>query len=151
MKIKSQLILLIIFCYINAFSQTSSLNDSINRTDSKGLKQGKWIEYFESKKIKSEAIYKDNQLNGLRISYYLNGKLETQLHFVDGKKHGTCKFFHENGKIKDFYIMDNDNTLWHAAYDKNGMIESEDIYKNSLPDISIVYKNGVFLEDAKSK
>lgn len=149
MKKFCPLIIWVLFCASKMYCQGNVVNDSLNKTDSKGFKQGKWTEYFDSKKPKSICTYVDNQVVGEYLSYYKNGKIQSQIQFNGGKKTGIARYYNDDGTLSDLYIIDDDIVLWHGMYYKDGRIQMEQIYKNGVPSIGINYKNGVFAEDYK--
>ena len=55
--------------------------DTINRTDSKGLKQGLWKKYFSNDTLFSEGVYKNNIHTGTFKTYYKSGKTQSILKF----------------------------------------------------------------------
>src|SRR3954466_2083357 len=93
------------------YSQTWELMgaDTINKIDSEGRKQGKWIImgkhrpntcYQEDQKVE-EGRYTDNRKSDTWTEYYCNGKMKNRLTFVNGKPDGFAQMFHENGKISE--------------------------------------------------
>lgn len=56
----------------------------INRTDSKGLKQGEWKEFYPGGGIKNEKSYKDDQLHGYYKEYDNRGILVLTMLYDSG-------------------------------------------------------------------
>jgi len=57
--------------------------ERINRTDSKGLKQGRWKYFYDDNTVKLEGTYKDGKKNGYFKDYDENGSLLTVKKFVN--------------------------------------------------------------------
>jgi antitoxin component YwqK of YwqJK toxin-antitoxin module len=66
--------------------------------DEKGLKQGKWTEFYENGTKKAEGSYKDNKKIGYWKFYYKNGKIEQEGEYNNkGNTEGEWKRYFENG------------------------------------------------------
>lgn len=59
--------------------------ERVNRTDKQGFKQGSWKSFYEDGRLKSEAYYTNNKINGLYKEYDQKGNLELILRYTDGK------------------------------------------------------------------
>jgi len=59
--------------------------ERINRLDQGGLKQGVWKEFYENGRVKREASYKDDQLNGYYKEYDENGEVKVLLQYTEGR------------------------------------------------------------------
>lgn len=66
--------------------------DTINFTDNNGLKQGRWIVFYNAtsksdslnqKLISEDGIYKDNKKHGLWKYYNLDGSLKNSIEYKD--------------------------------------------------------------------
>lgn len=57
--------------------------ERINRTDSKGLKQGRWKYFYDSWVVKSEGVFKDDKKNGYFKTYDEEGMLLTVKKYVN--------------------------------------------------------------------
>ena len=116
-------ILLISLPYLS-FSQSFKIidNDTVNRIDVVGLKQGKWIffypnseivlkkgtfvdgtkqgvwvEYYQTNIIKNEITYTNDEIDGFAKTYYIDGTLKEQGIWKTDKWVGEYKYFYENG------------------------------------------------------
>jgi antitoxin component YwqK of YwqJK toxin-antitoxin module len=68
--------------------------------DERGYQQGKWKEYYNDGKLKSEGEYKDGKRIGEWIYYHNNGKIEQRGKFVaGGKPNGEWKWYYETGNL----------------------------------------------------
>jgi antitoxin component YwqK of YwqJK toxin-antitoxin module len=137
-------------------AQTSSIdpNGFTNKEDAKnrtinGLKQGKWIEYRNSK-YKPTTIdsaqyyiltfYKDDKPEAVQRIYYNSGKLYSETPFSNGKKNGVVKSFYENGQLwtESSYSDDILNGM-SKSFDKSGRLSSEMPFTNDK--INGIYKS----------
>jgi antitoxin component YwqK of YwqJK toxin-antitoxin module len=109
---KKLLYLLITFCGASfAQSQSSEVigNDTCNKIDVDGRKQGKWILlgkhkpgtcYDPAAKVE-EGKYQDNRKTGIWVEYFCNGNMKNKLTFANGRPDGYAIMYHENGKISE--------------------------------------------------
>lgn len=94
--------------------------ERINRTDSEGLKQGPWKEFYEDGKIKTEMSYKDGLLNGYYKKYNKKGILtETMLY--------------DNGKIVEENIDNDPEINIRKEYDNEGNLVFSGPYRSDVP------------------
>ena len=94
-----------------AQSQSSEIvgNDTLNKIDIAGKKQGKWIlrgkhkpgTCFTAEQKIEEGKYADNRKTGAWIEYFCNGNMKNKLTFVNGRPDGYAIMYHENGKISE--------------------------------------------------
>jgi hypothetical protein len=54
-----------------------------------GMRDGRWITYYQNNSIKDVINYKNNLMNGEYRNFNYNGKLETLGNFVNNKREGT--------------------------------------------------------------
>jgi antitoxin component YwqK of YwqJK toxin-antitoxin module len=59
--------------------------ERLNRVDQKGMKQGVWKEFYDNGKVRKEASYIDDQLNGYYKEYDENGLVKVLFQYVNGK------------------------------------------------------------------
>jgi antitoxin component YwqK of YwqJK toxin-antitoxin module len=96
---KLSLFLLAVSMSLISFGQIKIMNgDTINKTDSKNLKQGNWEESVSGSNAK--GTYKDNNKEGIWVTY--NGKsIITKIEsYKTGKKEGVSIITDENGYYK---------------------------------------------------
>ena len=117
-----------------------SKKDTINILDSKGLKQGYWIVFGQSKpkscykpqaKVE-EGNYKDNKKTGIWIEYFCNSNIKSKVTFTNGRPDGPATMYYENGKISEEGVWkinrwvgkcitgDKDGTIHEYFYDEKG-------------------------------
>jgi len=63
--------------------------EKINFTDSKGLRQGKWLDFYPGGNIKAEKNYRDDKMHGYYKEYDQKGKLIVTLLYDNDKVTGT--------------------------------------------------------------
>ena len=59
--------------------------ERINRLDQQGLKQGVWKTFYDNGRIKTEANYKNDILNGPYKEYDENGLVKVYFQYAEGK------------------------------------------------------------------
>lgn len=102
--------LFLIFCLISlqSFSQLKSYiigvkGDTLNKVDSKGLKQGKWVNHYdeirEEPGYEEEGIYENGRKEGGWRVYNLNGDLIGLEYYRWGNKDGLCQYFNSSGAL----------------------------------------------------
>jgi antitoxin component YwqK of YwqJK toxin-antitoxin module len=115
-------ITLLFFCFISIISYSQTTNDSINRTDAEGKRQGKWIitnkiaqkvGYADNQKVE-DGIYVDGKKKGIWREYYANGNLKSVITYENNFPNGYVIMYHENGKIKEEGNWK--NRRWIGAY-----------------------------------
>lgn len=82
--------------------------EKVNRFDKNGLKQEVWKEFYDNNRLKTEARYKDNVLNGYYKEYTKDGKLAKAVLYIDGEIHDDERLqtldirqeFYETGVLK---------------------------------------------------
>ncbi len=83
-------------------------NDSINKTDEQGWKQGKWVELSDGEDAQGceagtrleEGYYKDNRKVGTWKKYWCSGKLKNELTYNADRSISSKDYF-EDGKVKE--------------------------------------------------
>src|SRR4051812_4466421 len=93
------LLLLISF---NAYSQTKSFiisqkGDTLNRVDTKGMKQGPWVIHVDDLRgergYEEEGYFKDDKKEGRWVRYSLQGDKMAVENYHWGQKDGKCQYF----------------------------------------------------------
>jgi antitoxin component YwqK of YwqJK toxin-antitoxin module len=150
---------LMILCLLS-FSVSAQLKsfvihdgDTINIVDKDSLKQGVWREFYDSKKLKSECVYKNNKKQGIEIMWYSSGCVKQENYFNNGQLDGPVTFYDKNCKKQ--LIENYKNGVKEGleiAYHSNGRIKSEGNFKKgNLDGVYKVYnKNGEFSFESRS-
>lgn len=93
------LVCLIYFGTLVSFSQSES--EPLNNSDSVGLKQGRWIHYYNNydPPYFDVGIYLNDVKEGVWRSFYLDSTLKQDVEFVNGIKNGTFRTYRKDGRI----------------------------------------------------
>ncbi len=133
----------LILITILSFTISLSFSQEINKKDANGLKQGKWVFYYDDAKtqIKKEGEYKDNKKTGIWKEYYVSGKVKSEITYIKNKPNGYAKFYYENGNVSEegiwkgnkwvgdykyYYKNGKPSYVWH--YSENGKRTGEQKY-----------------------
>lgn len=103
-------------------------SDSINNTDEKGWKQGRWV-------IKSDGVENNDCFTGVKVE---------EGTFKDNRKAGTWRKWWCNGKLKNELIYNSDKTISSKDYFASGQLKEEGTW-NTLGWIGpykFYYENG---------
>ncbi len=127
----------------------------LNKTDSNGKKQGKWIYYGSDRpeegypatgKIE-EGVYKDDRKEGIWIKYHNDGvtpRLKGE--FVNNRPQGEYIKYYQNGKIKESGSFErNQYRDSLIRYNENGKVEYEANYNTEGKEqgkVKYYYPNG---------
>jgi uncharacterized protein len=92
--------------------------ERLNRTDSKGLKQGVWKTYYGNGRVRTEANYRDDTMEGVYKEYDENGNIQLLLEYANGvlvQKTDTAEL-----EIEIRNQVDEDgNVVYSGSYRKN--------------------------------
>jgi antitoxin component YwqK of YwqJK toxin-antitoxin module len=94
--------------------------EQINRTDSRGLKQGDWKEFYPNGNIQSEKTYRDNLLHGYYREYDNRGRLSLTM-------------LYENGSIVRSNIESAPNIEITNRYDQAGRLVYSGPFRSGTP------------------
>jgi antitoxin component YwqK of YwqJK toxin-antitoxin module len=103
--------------YSNDFLVT---REKINRTDSKGLKQGEWKEFYPGGGIKTEKTFKDDLLHGYYKEYDARGNL-------------VLTMLYDNGSIVKSRVEDESDIEIINKYDADNNLIYNGPYRNKIP------------------
>ena len=96
------------FLVLKGFSQPGTYTigvkgDTLNKTDSKGFKQGKWVIHVDEVRgepgYEEEGEYKNGRKEGAWRIYSLQGDLTGLELYRWGNKDGTCQYFNSSGSL----------------------------------------------------
>ena len=96
MNLKNILIFSLLLIPSISFSQQ---NDTINKTDKNGRKQGHWIKKYPDGHIQYNGYFKDNQPIGTFKRFFENDTIHSVLIFSDDGKEAMASLYHTNGFI----------------------------------------------------
>ena len=94
--------------------------ERINRSDSKGLKQGDWKEFYPNGGIKSEKTFKDDLIHGYYKEYDVRGKL-------------VLTMLYDNGAIVKSRVEDEPDIEIVNKHDQDGKLIYSGPYRNKIP------------------
>ena len=87
-----------------------------------GIKEGIWINYYNSGEIKSKGNYTNGLKTGRWEFYFKDGKIEQAGNYRNGRPDGIWKWYYENGNLlreEEFYNGREDGL--YVEYDKIGL------------------------------
>ena len=91
--------------------------DGVKKIEGKevnGVREGKWIYYYENGFIWSQGEFKNGKRTGYSIVYHENGNTKIEGNYEDGLKVGVWKFWNSDGSLseeRDFDV-DKDETVY---------------------------------------
>ena len=94
--------------------------ERINRSDSKGLKQGVWKDFYSNGGVKSEKNYRDDLLHGYFKEYDSRGVL-------------TLTMLYDSGSIVKSEIEDQPDIEIENRYDQNNKLIYSGPFRNKVP------------------
>lgn len=131
------------------------INETINRYNKEGKREGTWKEFYKNGKVKEEKNYLDGKLNGLFKIYNEEGKLLETLYYKNGQVDLSGEEYEIDVNIKEDYD-EYGNLLFQGSFknekpvgthrwfdDKGNVIKSKtyNIYGNLIAE-GIVLLNG---------
>lgn len=95
-------------------------SERVNRRDKNGWKQGVWREYDPDGRIRKEAYYRNDTLDGLYKEFNAKGALSLSL-------------MYRNGKIREFSEADTATVQIRNKYDEKGVLIYSGPFKSGTP------------------
>lgn len=119
--------------------------ETVNKKDAKGLKQGRWVEFYEDEPgflVRLEGRYKDDLKNGYFREYDKKGLLLTTTKYVNGEVMENVeelmavdieRDFHPNAQVKHerTYLGGVPHGVW-KEYNDTGAVVNSQIYKQGI-------------------
>jgi len=140
MILKNILVFTLLMLTMSSFSQ---INDSINKTDKNGMKQGHWIKKYPSGHIQYNGYFKDNQPIGTFKRFFENDTLHSVLIFSSDGKEAMAELYHPNGFIasKGKFVNQLKEGRWKffSARINSCLIFEEEYKTNTRNGVSIKY------------
>lgn len=99
-------------------------------------KDGKWIFYYPSEKVKEILTYNNNRPNGYAVFYYANGNIKEEGMWKNNKWVGEYKYYYENGNLKNHWKYNEQGTRSgeQKYYYENGNLMIEGSWENGKED-----------------
>src|SRR5688500_16189369 len=121
----SYIFLFLLVSAFQSYGQTDNSTDSLNFTDSNGLKQGTWREYYIDGFVKTETIYKDGIKNGLDLEFYhYPNCVKTENHYKNDTLVQRIEYYRNcNAKLVE-YFKNGNRDGYSRSYDRNGLLET---------------------------
>jgi antitoxin component YwqK of YwqJK toxin-antitoxin module len=132
MKLKTIMVLVL---FILSASLSAQVNDSINKTDNNGKKQGHWIKKYPNGHVQYDGYFKDDQPTGVFKRFFENDTLRSVLVFGSDSKVAEASLYHPNGYIasKGKFVNQIKEGKWLFYSDKiEGYLICEEEYLNNL-------------------
>jgi antitoxin component YwqK of YwqJK toxin-antitoxin module len=143
------------FIYIVPTASSFDQDEKLNKTDSEGKKQGKWIYYGKDRpedgypasgKIE-EGSYRDDRKEGIWIKYHNDGVTpRLRGDYVNNRPQGSYVKYHPNGKVKEKGTFErNQYRDSLTRFNVNGQMEYEAEYNGEGKEdgkVKYYYANG---------
>lgn len=140
MSLKNFLIFFFVMLQSVSFSQT---NDTINKTDKNGMKQGHWIKKYPNGHTQYNGYFKDNKPVGPFKRYFENDTINSVLVFSRDSREAMATLYHTNGLIasRGQYINQLKEGEWKFfSFKIKGYLICEEEYRaNKRNGISLKY------------
>jgi len=118
------------------FQVTASflMNDTVNRTDEQGRKQGYWEKAYPNGNIMYRGYFKDDKPVKEMRRYYETGELKAIMYFRPGKSLVKTIFYYDDGQIagEGYYRDNRKDSLWTYYSFYTGAITSTETYCNGM-------------------
>lgn len=143
-------VLIFLPCFIQAQNYRIFKGDTINRTDSRNLKQGVWKKYYSNDTLFSITFFKNDKPIGETQTYYKSGKPEAKIKYSSDGKHASVILLHEGGKKKatGFYYLQKKDSVW-KYYNELDSLTAIETYKEGIKNGAwkVFYENGKIAEE----
>ena len=127
---------LLIFLITILISITGSAQDTVNRKDASGRKQGYWTKSDSAGKKIYEGHFRNDLPSGTFKYYYPNGTVKAVSVFSgDGKSTTTTTYFSSGKKnAEGAFVNEKREGLWRFYSEFDATLVSEELYKNGKKD-----------------
>src|SRR5688572_4636593 len=115
--------------------------DTINRTDSKGLKQGVWKRFYDNDQLFSQTTYKNGKPTGPTMIYYKTGEKQGEITYEKDGKTSRMTGYWPNGKVKTRgkYINQEKDSTWNFYNEKDSLTSVENYKMGKAHGTWIIY------------
>ncbi len=134
------LFLCIFLCALSNFSFSQEVT---NKTDAKGLKQGKWAVRYSGGGLKYEGTFDHNKPVGEWKRYHENGKIKAYMHYRTGSERVSASLFDETGVLYARGVFEGTlrDSVWNF-YSGEKIVQTENYHLGRKEGISIEYFTG---------
>ncbi len=134
-----------IFLMLALAAPVLKAQDTINRVDDHGKMQGFWRKTDKTGVKIYEGHFKDGIPVGAFNYFYPDGKVKAHSEYSSGGKRSHTTSYFSNGKkmAEGIYINEKKDSLWKFFSDIDGVLTSEEYYRNGKKDgVSKTYYAG---------
>jgi antitoxin component YwqK of YwqJK toxin-antitoxin module len=150
-----KLLLLSVLCLFHflSFSQ-----ENINKTDTKGMKQGKWVSRYPGGSLKYEGAFEQNKPVGVWKRYHENGATKALMYYRPNSERVSASLFDDKGTLYAKGVFEGSlrDSTWNffigeklirienyklgkkegksIGFDRDGKVNSEKEWKNDSPE-----------------
>lgn len=128
----AKLLILLFIIQMPLIASAQNTSDEINKTDAKGLKQGKWTKDYPNGKLRYSGQFENNKPVGQFLYYYETGKPKATIQHAGDGKHASTTLFAEDGSkmAEGFYTNQLKDSTW-KYFDSKGNLSAIECYKNT--------------------
>ena len=143
-----------LFLALAALMSLSAVSQDINRTDSKGRRQGAWTDFYSNGQKRYEGQFKNDKCKGTFRYYDEQGNLQATNEFDNSGEKCLNKTYAPNGRVvaTGYYVNQKKEGEW-KYYDKNSgqLLLSEENVGGKVHGWSRLYnpKNGKLAEETQ--
>lgn len=122
---------LVILTLLFQFSLFSIFAQSVNQTDDRGRKQGKWLKTYKSGSIRYEGQFRDDMPYGTFQYYYPTGEREAVNEFSEDGIIANSKVYYQNGNLlaEGKYINQKKEGIWLYYSEPDNKLLTRENYK----------------------
>ena len=148
MNLRSLISALLIFLPAALLCQPES---GINKSDTDGRKQGKWIKKYPGNSVMYEGFFRDNYPEGEFRRYYENGTIKSILNYSNKGREADASIYHQNGYIsaRGRYIDQKKEGIWkfYSEFVSEYLVSEESYSGNRRNGSSVkLYPDGTIAE-----
>lgn len=131
---------LLTICMIIVVAWNAAAQAPANRTDAKGLKQGKWVGRYPGGTMRYEGSFLDDKPTGEWKRYHENGKLKAVLSYRPGSSRAFASLYDEDGKLYARGIFEDTrrDSTWNF-YSGNQVVQTENYRQGRKEGTSMGY------------
>jgi antitoxin component YwqK of YwqJK toxin-antitoxin module len=120
------IILLLALC---SFSLTSFSQESVNKSDARGMRQGKWVARYPGGSLRYEGYFIDDKPTGEWKRFHENGKLKAQMSYRLLSGRAFSSLFDDEGKLYARGVFDGTNrdSTWNF-YSGDIIVQTENYH-----------------------
>jgi len=127
-------VILLFFLFLSAIPFPAGAQESLNRLDDMGRKQGPWVKLDTAGNKVYAGQFRDNIPYDTFRYYYPGGKLKTLSVFSENGRKVRSESYFKNGKpmAKGIYVDEKKDSTWRFFSEYDGVLLSDENYKSGL-------------------